>query len=223
MSKVVARARSHTAGPTNHSDTFWISGLEPLSRAFRTTTDHSDHALARTQHAKRVGSKKNRAIRFRRRRDLHGVPHGHAIGHQHREFDARFNRGNGRVLHGRRRYKKYGDVDLANSFHRVLRRVEHGHAQHGLPAFARRHPRDHIGSVLAHQTRARLTFAAGDALHQNALGLVDQNCHYLVRASNQLLQSGNIKFKIEAFDSSESTFDIAREQLGIFIGEFFVR
>ncbi len=33
---------------------------------------------------------------------------------------------------------------------------------------------------------------------------------------DQFVQSGNIEFQIEAFDSGESTFDIAREQLGIF-------
>jgi hypothetical protein len=41
--------------------------------------------------------------------------------------------------------------------------------------------------------------------------------------TNQLVQSRNIKFKIKAFDSGEPAFDIAREQLGIFGGEFFAR
>ncbi len=79
-------------------------------------------------------------------------------------------------------------------------------------------PGDDIRSVLAHQARARLTFAASDALHQNALRLVDQNCH-LARASNQFVQARNIKLEIEAFDPSEPAFDIACQQLGIFIGE----
>ena len=42
-------------------------------------------------------------------------------------------------------------------------------------------------------------------------------------ARNEFVQSGNIKFQIEAFYSAESALDVAREQLGIFIGEFFVR
>jgi hypothetical protein len=67
---------------------------------------------------------------------------------------------------------------------------------------------------------ARLTFTAGDALHENARCLVDQNCHS-ARASNQFAQSWNIEFQIEAFDSGKATFDIACEKLGIFGGEFF--
>src|SRR5207244_7625371 len=82
--------------------------------------------------------------------------------------------------------------------------------------------RDNAGPVLAHQACARLTFATSDALHQNALGLIDQDCH-LARASNQIVQPRNIELKIEAVDASESTLDVAREQLGIFGRELLVR
>src|SRR5260370_30625150 len=116
----------------------------------------------------------------------------------------------------------YTTLFRSQSFHRVLRRVEYRHAENGLPVFSRRHTRDHVGSVLAHQACARLPFAAGDALNENALGLVDQNCH-LTRASNQIVHPGNIEFKIEAVDASESTLDIAGDQLGIFVRELLVR
>ena len=66
--------------------------------------------------------------------------------------------------------------------------------------------------------RARLTFAASDALHQNALGLVDQNCH-LARASNQFVEFLNIELQIESFDSGESGLDRTRQQLRVFGSE----
>src|SRR5439155_3324497 len=45
--------------------------------------------------------------------------------------------------------------------------------------------------------------------------------HALTFAPDQVVQLRNSKFKIEAFDSSEPTFDIAGEQLGILGGELF--
>ena len=121
-----------------------------MSCTFSPATDHTDHAFARTQHPERVRPDKHRAIRFGGRRDFHRVPDRDSIGNQHGEFDAGFNRRNGGVFHPGRGHKKNRDVDLAQSFDRVLRRVEHGDAKNSLPTFSGRRARDNIGSVLAH-------------------------------------------------------------------------
>jgi hypothetical protein len=42
-------------------------------------------------------------------------------------------------------------------------------------------------------------------------------------AANQFVHLRNIKFEMEAFDSVESTLDIACKQLGIFAGKLFAR
>ena len=70
-------------------------------------------ALPGTQRSQRVRSKKHCVIRFRRRGDFHRVPHRHAIGHQHGEFDPRFNRRNRSLFHAGRRHKNDGDIDIA--------------------------------------------------------------------------------------------------------------
>ena len=113
LPKIVAGTRSHAAGAADHSHSLRHARLEPWARALRATVDHPDHALAGAQCSERVRSQKRCAICLRCRRNLHRVPQWHAIRHQHREFNARFNRRDRGVLHTSRRHKENGDVNLA--------------------------------------------------------------------------------------------------------------
>jgi hypothetical protein len=45
---------------------------------------------------------------------------------------------------------------------------------------------------------------------------------HLARASDQFVQSRDIKLQIKAFAAGETAFDVAGEQLGIFGSELFI-
>ena len=45
---------------------------------------------------------------------------------------------------------------------------------------------------------------------------------FLPCTPDRFVQSGNVEFQIEAFDSGELAFNVAREQLGIFCCKFLL-
>src|SRR5690606_25226403 len=53
----------------------------------------------------------------------------------------------------------------ARRVHGLLDRVKHGHAQHLLPALARRHAADHLGAVGQHLAGVELALPAGNSLN----------------------------------------------------------
>ena len=98
------------------------------------------------------------------------------LGDDHHEPDARLRRFTGRVRRQRRGHERHTDVGLGLA-DGLPHRIEHRHAERGLPAPPGGHAADHASPVADHPFRMELPFPAGDALHQHPAPVVYQDTH----------------------------------------------
>ena len=135
-----------------------------------------DLALAGADNARAVGAHEQRAAFPEEGFHPHHIQNRDMLGDDHHEPDARLRRFTGRVRRQRRGHERHTDVGpgLADG---LSHRIEHRHAERGLPAPPGGHAADHASPVADHPFRMELPFPTGDALHQHPAPVVYQDTH----------------------------------------------
>ena len=199
LAEVVGRAGGHAAGAGDDADAgaapsspIGKRGLEPLAGGFGAAADHADDGLAGAGDAEGVGTDEAGTLRVGFFRDLHGIPEGHAIGDEDEEFYAGVDGVERGVLDTGGGDEEDGDVDPplpAEHCGGVGAGVEDGEAEDLGAALAGGYAADDVGAVVEHEACAGLTFAAGDALDEDAGGFVDKNRHGTERSRTRLIET----------------------------------
>ena len=114
--------------------------------------------------------------------DAHHVEHRHAFGDRDDDFAAGVDRFEDRVGGERGGDEDHRGVG-AFLFDGFVHRVEHGHAERGLAALARRDAGDELRAVLEAILGMKLARLAGDALANDAGVFIDQDAHDFEPAS----------------------------------------
>ena len=142
--------------------------LEPLPRGLRAAADHADDRLAGTERRRACSARRSsrRSPSPRRRSPSRPTP-ARDRARARASFTPASIASIAAAFTTAARDEEHGDVDLRRAdCDRVAHGVEHRHAEHVLPALARRDAADDVRAVVEHEPRARLPLAAGDALHE---------------------------------------------------------